>query len=126
MRLSPEEVSDIAVVLASRPVVLKALEDQRAAGQIGSSLEAKVILRVKDKNLLSSLRCCADELRFVFIVSQVLVEEKTDQAQALDVAVARADGQKCSRCWNYAADVDADASWPGLCGRCAQAVREAR
>jgi isoleucyl-tRNA synthetase len=39
------------------------------------------------------------------------------------VTVARADGQKCARCWHWETDVGAHADHPALCGRCAGAVR---
>jgi len=35
------------------------------------------------------------------------------------VVFARAEGEKCARCWKYTADVGQDAAHPGACARCA-------
>lgn len=34
------------------------------------------------------------------------------------IGVARADGAKCERCWNYTQDVGSFHDHPTLCGRC--------
>lgn len=34
------------------------------------------------------------------------------------VRIARAEGQKCERCWHYETDIGTHASHPSLCGRC--------
>ena len=39
------------------------------------------------------------------------------------IAVTRADGAKCERCWKYDIEVGADASYPTLCARCASVLR---
>jgi isoleucyl-tRNA synthetase len=51
----------------------------------------------------------------MFIVSQVVVQEGAE----LKVEVAKADGEKCERCWNYTTDVGVNEAYPGACGRCA-------
>lgn len=117
-----KDVAPMAAILSLRPVVLKALEEKRAAGVIGSPLEAAVTLTVKDKALAEHLREHAAQLPFIFIVSQVTLKENDRLAQALEVSVERAEGQKCQRCWNYAVDVDAHAGYPGVCGRCVEAI----
>jgi isoleucyl-tRNA synthetase len=97
-----------------RALVLKELENARAASQIGSSLQAEVILHVQPDvhALLSSL---GDDLRFVLITSRaelVVAEEN----RILVIASGHA---KCERCWHYREDVGTDAAHPQLCGRCA-------
>ena len=42
----------------------------------------------------------------------------------LNATVARADGEKCARCWHFTTDVGADSQWPTVCARCAQHVRQ--
>jgi len=54
-----------------REAVLKKLEEKRQAGDIGSGLEAKVILAAKDAGFKALLEEKKDELRYIFIVSQV-------------------------------------------------------
>lgn len=44
-------------------------------------------------------------------------------AGEVTVGVARADGCKCARCWNYSMRLGGDASHPELCERCTPIVR---
>ncbi|KAB2309175.1 isoleucine--tRNA ligase [Betaproteobacteria bacterium SCN2] len=97
-----------------RAQVLKELENARSASQIGSSLQAEVILHVQPDShaLLSSL---GDDLRFVLITSKVELVA-AEENRILVIASGHA---KCERCWHYREDVGADAAHPQLCGRCA-------
>ena len=36
----------------------------------------------------------------------------------LTVRIARAEGQKCERCWHFETDIGRYLAHPGLCGRC--------
>ncbi|UTH14585.1 isoleucine--tRNA ligase [Macrococcus equipercicus] len=107
--------------LELRDDVLKALEDARHEKVIGKSLEAKVQIftdNAEDKALLESF----DNLNQLFITSQA--ELTADQAgkdyDFLNVAVAKADGEKCERCWNYTTELNDEK----LCPRC-QSVLQA-
>ncbi|HEX8978295.1 MAG TPA: isoleucine--tRNA ligase [Parasulfuritortus sp.] len=97
-----------------RGLATKRIEELRAAGQVGSSLQAEVIFFADDRDyeLLASL---GDDLRFVVITSAAKVERTTD---ATWVEVGALDHAKCERCWHVRADVGADPAHPGLCGRC--------
>ena len=101
-------------VFSIRDEVLKALEEARTAKQIGSSLEAKVVLTA-DAETTQFLLDFHAELRYIFIVSEVEVHE----GDAISVEIRRADGEKCERCWHYTTDVSSDTNYPGACGRCA-------
>jgi isoleucyl-tRNA synthetase len=105
-----------------RDEVLKALEEARAAKLIGSSLEARVELAA-DGATFDLLQRYADELRYVFIVSQVTLTPDAD-GTGLSVKIARADGQKCERCWNYSVQVGASERYPTACERCVEALAE--
>ena len=102
-----------------RDEVLKALEEARNAKQIGSSLEAKVILTV-DKETTRFLIAYYEDLRYLFIVSQVEVHE----GDALNVAIHKADGVKCERCWNYSTRIGESEKYPPVCERCFAALQE--
>ncbi len=81
-----------------RDDVMKALEEARAAKLIGKSLEAKITICANAEKL-EILKSFGDELKTVFIVSQVeLCEGEGDE---LKVEVAAADGEKCDRCWMH-------------------------
>ena len=96
-----------------RGIVQKELEKLRAAGQIGSSLQAVVALTVhaNDMPLLQSL---GDDLRFVLITSQATVQAGSELA----VSARPSSDTKCDRCWHYRADVGSDTAHPQICGRC--------
>ena len=99
--------------------MLKALEDARNNKQIGSSLEAKVVLTADHETTLF-LADYFRELRYIFIVSQVEVHE----GDALKVEIQKADGQKCERCWNYSVHVGEFEKYPTVCERCFAALSE--
>ncbi len=96
-----------------REAVNKDIETLRAAGQVGSSLQATVRLTVPadDYAILSSL---GDDLKFVFITSAI----ELVAGDAVSAGVSASNSVKCERCWHYRDDVGADAAHPTLCGRC--------
>ena len=103
-----------------REEVLKALEEKRIAKLIGSPLEAKVALVTASREEYEFLNKYSAILRYIFIVSQVEVL-KGDKK---DIRISKADGKKCSRCWNWSVLVGEDKSHPTLCERCVGVVTE--
>jgi isoleucyl-tRNA synthetase len=105
--------TDIRIV---RSDVLKEIEGKRAAGLLGSSLQAEVgaTLSMKNKALLKSLN---DDLRFVFITSAASVSEDTDEGMN-SIIVTPSAHLKCARCWHYRADVGSTPEHATICGRC--------
>jgi isoleucyl-tRNA synthetase len=96
-----------------RAEVQKELETLRAAGSIGSSLQAEVTLHASPETR-ALLMPLGDDLRFVLITSQARVVA----ADVDRVEVTPSAARKCERCWHYRDDVDGHADHPGLCGRC--------
>ena len=98
---------------ALRAPARKRIEDLRAEGKVGSSLQAEVDFHLDgaDYDLLASL---GDDLKFVMLTSAARVH----RAAEARVDVAPSTLTKCERCWHYREDVGADASHAGLCGRC--------
>jgi isoleucyl-tRNA synthetase len=96
-----------------RDVANKEIEALRSAGQVGSSLQAELLITAAagDHALLASL---GDDLRFVTITSQARIAEGAELA----VAVTPSAATKCERCWHYRDDVGSDAQHPTICGRC--------
>ncbi|MGB9367408.1 MAG: isoleucine--tRNA ligase [Xanthobacteraceae bacterium] len=113
-----------------RRVVTGALELERAAKRIGSSLEAAPVVYVSDPELFAAL--VDVDLAEVSITSgATLVEgEGPSQAFRLDdvkgVAVVpnRAEGTKCARSWKISTAVGSDPEYPEVTPRDAQALRE--
>jgi isoleucyl-tRNA synthetase len=105
-------------VFEIRDNVLRALEEARVAKRIGSSLEAKVTLTASG-DALELLRKYENDLRYLFIVSQVEIVEGSQS-----IAVSRAEGEKCERCWNYSTRVGESEAYPTVCERCVAALAE--
>lgn len=103
-----------------RDEALKALEEARNEKLIGNALDAKVELYASGK-MYEFLKENEGELPTLFIVSQVKVI-KADSGE-LTVKVAKADGEKCERCWNYSKERGRDNEHPTLCPRCAETVK---
>ena len=104
-----------------RDDVLQALEEARIAKQIGSSLEARleIAAAVDSYDLLVRYR---DELRYIFIVSQVEVVRSDEGASGVVVRVLPAAGEKCERCWNYSTRVGESTRYAEVCERCVSAL----
>ena len=107
-------------LLRIRDDVNRALEAERQAKSLGNSLGARVILRAggDDARLLERYR---EDLPMLFIVSQVDLQPGPADTP-LEVTVARADGQKCARCWRTVATVSSTGPTEGLCDRCVDAL----
>ncbi len=98
-----------------RELANKKIEELRAKGTVGSSLQAELEIKASDRTY-ESLTRLKDDLRFVFITSSVKVLEQ--QGAPVFIQVNPSAHKKCERCWHYRADVGHDAQHPDLCGRC--------
>jgi isoleucyl-tRNA synthetase len=134
---NPDLASQWAALREIRQEVNKVLEQARGEKEIGSSLEAKILLYVSDAGLRQQLEAMnpvtgrdsnqVDELRYLFLASQVeLLDVPKNlgtlpyhyQSETLGVGVAKAEGEKCDRCWNYSTSVGQSKTHPLLCDRC--------
>jgi isoleucyl-tRNA synthetase len=105
-------------IRAVRADVLKAIEAQREAGRIGSSLQAELDLSLSgDRHAL--LATLGDDLRFVTITSRATLHLAATEADE-KIVVAPSPHAKCDRCWHWRADVGGHAEHPSLCGRCVE------
>ena len=115
------EIANAAELLAKwnrireiRSEVTKAIEIEREAGHVGSSLQAELTIKVDDVDF-AILHSLQDDLRFVTITSSANIELST---AGLEVLVRASQFKKCGRCWHHTADVGADPTHAELCGRC--------
>jgi isoleucyl-tRNA synthetase len=107
-----------------REQVLGQIEPLRKDKQIGSSLQAKAVVSGTEAELGFLLPHLGD-LPMIFIVSEVELRPAPAGAETgLRVAIERASGVKCERCWRYVRSVSSDPSWAGLCERCQEALAE--
>jgi isoleucyl-tRNA synthetase len=113
-----------------RRVVTGALEIERAAKRMGSSLEAAPIVHVTDPELNAALE--GVDLAEVAITSAITVSSEEAPADAfrlpdvsgVAVVPARAEGKKCARSWRVTPEVGADPEFPDITPRDAKAMRE--
>jgi isoleucyl-tRNA synthetase len=113
-----------------RRVVTGALEVERAAKNIGSSLEASPLVYVSDKKIFETLFDI--DLAEVCITSNYEIEKgegpadafRLDNVPGVAVVVEKAVGTKCARSWKILPTVGEDAEYPDVSPRDASALRE--
>ncbi|MEX2201712.1 MAG: isoleucine--tRNA ligase [Dongiaceae bacterium] len=110
-----------------RRVVTGAIELERAAKRIGSSLQAHPVLYAPAEEFAA----VADiDLAELGIVSSITLRSGAVPEDAftlpdvpgVGVTIGTAEGEKCGRCWRVLPDVGHDPDRPELCGRCIAAV----
>jgi len=104
-----------------RDRVLAQIEPLRKDKQIGSSLQARVVLTTS-KDDAAFLEHYKSDLPMLFIVSEV--ELRAGSGGATEITIERADGVKCERCWRVVKSVSTDPSWAGICDRCQDALAQ--
>jgi isoleucyl-tRNA synthetase len=115
-----------------RRVVTGALEVERAAKRIGSSLEASPLVYVSDKKIFDTLFDI--DLAEVCITSNAMVTNddapsdtfRLNEVPGVAVVVEKAVGIKCARSWKILPTVGDDPEYPDVSPRDAQALREWR
>jgi len=113
-----------------RRVVTGALELERAAKTIGSSLEASPLVYVSDPKIFATLFDI--DLAEVCITSNAMATNDDAPADAfrlnevpgVAVVVEKAVGTKCARSWKILPSVGEDAEYPDVSPRDAEALRE--
>lgn len=111
-----------------RRVVTGALEQERAAGVIGSSLQGHPHVYVEDEKNLALLE--GVDLPELFITSRADIHVgkpsgdsfSLEEVPGVSVMVSVAEGTKCERCWQVLPEVGDDQKHPTLCKRCVVAV----
>ncbi|MBI5064029.1 MAG: class I tRNA ligase family protein, partial [Desulfatitalea sp.] len=113
-----------------RAEVTKALEEARVQKRIGHSLEAVVALGLS-ADLHVQLAPYADELRSIFIVSEVHLTQGGlegafggTETPGIAIRVTPADSQKCERCWVHDPSVGRRAEHAAVCDRCYGALKQ--
>jgi isoleucyl-tRNA synthetase len=113
-----------------RRVVTGALELERAAKRIGSSLEAAPVVYVADMELFA-VAVDADLAELCITSAATLVEGegpasafRLDDVGGVAVESRRAEGRKCARSWKISLAVGDDPQYPDVTPRDARALRE--
>ncbi len=117
-------------LFAYRDDVMKALELARAEKLIGKSLDASVTIYVKDADTMAFFKSFEDELRDIFICSEVKLSSDaaadgafTETETGIAVRVDAMQGTKCDRCWYVKNDCTDLGEDQNLCARCMNIVK---
>jgi isoleucyl-tRNA synthetase len=120
----PELLGTWERLLEVRETVNAALELKRKDKTIGNSLGAAVTVTASGP-IARVLEQHRRYLPMLFIVSDVTLRiGAPDGADTIDVAVEKAGGVKCERCWRYVPTTHTEPDWAGLCDRCVDALAE--
>ncbi len=111
--------NDWSNVRSAREFANKHIEEKRAQGFLGSSLQAELDVYASGE-VYNSLSRLGEDLKFAFITSRATLHQQ-DQNN-FNIIVTPSAHTKCERCWHYRADVGNDANHPALCGRCASCI----
>jgi isoleucyl-tRNA synthetase len=112
-----------------RERVLAGIEPLRKNKQIGSSLQARVILSAAPQDF-QFLKQYEPQLPMLLIVSDVALHQDegglagSPEPGKPRITIERVAGVKCERCWRYVTSVSSDPVWAGLCERCQDALAE--
>jgi len=115
-----------------RRVVTGALELERAAKKIGSSLEAAPTLYVADVADAQILRSFPfDEVAITSGIRIVEGEAPADafalpDVKGVSVSATASEGEKCARCWRVLTEVGTHRDHPDVCDRCNAALKHAQ
>jgi isoleucyl-tRNA synthetase len=116
-----------STLIEMREEIYRRIEDARKEGMIGTSLEAEVVIYAEGQRL-EVLNEMSWQLPALLIVSAVQVrdigsfEGEKASPSGIEVAVMRAPGEKCQRCWNYRPEVGAKPDTKDICERCLHAL----
>jgi isoleucyl-tRNA synthetase len=111
-----------------RRVLTGALELERAAKTIGSSLQASVVMYVSSEwsDRLNDIDWAelAIASQLVIVHAQMPANAFTlEDVRGIGVAVELAEGQKCGRCWKILPEVGSQRE-PDLCKRCDEVIHD--
>ncbi|MGB7219339.1 MAG: isoleucine--tRNA ligase [Vicinamibacterales bacterium] len=124
---APELLEVWSKLMLHRNKVLAHIEPLRKNREIGSSLQARVVLSATSAET-EFLKPFAQQLAMLFIVSEVVLRHVPGDVVhpdgLPDVTIEHAGGVKCERCWRYVPSVSGDPAWAGLCDRCQDALAE--
>ena len=107
-----------AKIFKLREEVYKVLEKAREKQVVGSSLEAQVEITLNDEDYKFFVDR-RDILREILIVSRINLLNGS-----FAVNITKAQGEKCTRCWNWREDTGVNGNFPGVCSRCADTLQD--
>ena len=123
------EIPKAELIAVPQPIVETPQIPKAELMPVESKLEIPVQMAVIPDSAITGNG--VDELRYLFITSEVELIESNEMLQQLPysfqspelaIGVVKADGHKCDRCWNYSTHVGESIKHPLICERCVSAV----
>jgi isoleucyl-tRNA synthetase len=118
-------------ILSLRSEVTKALEAARKDKLIGHPLDGAVEIKLPETALKGFIQNLDMPLADIFIVSAAALKDTLDsgafqskEIAGLEIAVKKAAGDKCERCWRFSRTIGQDEQYPEACDRCASALNQ--
>ncbi len=119
-----EEIFRWEVIKDVRKVVTGAIEVERKAKKIGSSLEVSPIVYLNKEKYLA---CEGMDMHDICITSSITLTQDSapndsfhlDEVNGVNVEIKLSEGNKCERCWKILKDVSESES---ICSRCIEVV----
>ncbi|KAF1077679.1 isoleucine--tRNA ligase [Halodesulfovibrio sp. MK-HDV] len=129
--ISDEERANWETMLQVRSEMTKAIEPVRKEGIVGHPLDTHITLYMAAP-IAEKLEALKTDLRSNFIVSQLstaALEDApadafaSDIVEGLKITVAKAEGEKCERCWIYSNELGSNSEHPTICPRCTNVLQ---
>ena len=111
--------NDWKIIFAVKDSVNQNIEKARADSVIKGSLDAKMIISCNSE-IYGALKKIDNELKFVFIASEVELIE--DSNTKLSIDITNYNQKKCIRCWNKCESVGSHEDDPEICSRCCKNI----
>jgi isoleucyl-tRNA synthetase len=131
--ITDEERANWETLLHVRSEMTKAIEPVRKEGIVGHPLDTHITLYMTAP-IAEKLEALKTDLRANFIVSQLSTAKFEDApadafasevVEGLKISVAKAEGEKCERCWIYSNELGSDSEHPTICPRCTSVLQTA-
>jgi isoleucyl-tRNA synthetase len=124
---APDLAAQWSKIRDVRRVITGALEQERARGTFGSSLQAEISVYMSPELTTQFQDVDIAEMSIVSQSTLLKGDIPEDAFKLLEVPgvgvhVSLADGQKCERCWKILPEVGNDKAHETLCQRCVSAV----
>ncbi len=113
-----------------RRVVTGALEAERQAKRMGSSLQAHPTVYVSTEDAKALSEIDLPEIALTSAATIIAANPpdgafRLEEVEGVGVIIGIAEGTKCERCWQVLPDVGSNSEYVDICGRCADVVAAA-
>jgi isoleucyl-tRNA synthetase len=124
---------ELKTIVSLLPEANEKLEEIRGTGEIGSSFDAQIKLLTNNEIRYKYLESLKGELAEIFKVSQVEIKLDSNlpnldkhiravTSPDITIEVSKAEGNKCTRCWNYSKTIGKSKEHPLICDNCIKAI----